>query len=140
MKRLTASLLALLSALFCAALITYLRERGALAQQQGFGNVVTLTSGAPNPVTQVSAAFVGTPGPGGTFFYWVVANYPIGSAPPLSPAVVTNVPTLGGGNSVSISWITVGATNYDIIRSTTNAVPGARPACRVPAAAGAHRV
>jgi hypothetical protein len=130
------SILALsLCLLVLVEIVSWHQERRIVhAQQQQFGSVITMLSGAPNPVTQVGAAFVGTAGPGGTFFYWVVANYPIGAAPPLAPAVVTNVPNLGGGNSVAISWTTVGATNYDVLRSTTNAFPGSCAACRVAAA------
>jgi len=92
----------------------------------------------PPPVNSVSATAIGVTG-GVTYFYWVVANYPIGSVAPTSSARVDNSNgTLTGGNFNRISWnLQGGATNYTIVRTTTNTFPGTCASCLVTTSATA---
>jgi hypothetical protein len=82
--------------------------------------------GAPPPtgVVAVSASVVGPIG-NTTFYYWVVAIFPVGRASVSSPGLLTNAPgVLSGGNYVRVSWnAVVGATGYDVLRTTTPTLP-----------------
>lgn len=62
--------------------------------------------------------------------YWVVANFPIGSALPGGPTTHFGPATLSGSNPVRITWAAVGgATTYDVLRSPTPASPLTNGAC-----------
>jgi hypothetical protein len=73
---------------------------------------------------RVNAIYTGTTG-GTTYYYWVVVRYPIGFAVPVSPVVVARAAsTLGGGNSVALTWPAMpGASSYDVLRTSTPAAP-----------------
>ena len=93
----------------------------------------SLNIGAPIPpsVTNGSSTIIGSPGIT-QYYYWVVANFPIGSTNG-TPIFVSNVPnTLTGGNYVRVSWNGLtGATSYDILRSVSATFPGTCTGCLV---------
>ena len=74
--------------------------------------------------TTISAQLTGTAG-SQQYYYWVVANYPIGDAFPGGPLLVRDVPdTLNGVNFLTLRWSGVsGATSYDLLRTTTATFP-----------------
>ncbi len=74
--------------------------------------------------TTISAQLTGTPG-SQQYYYWVVANYPIGDAFPGGPLLVRDVPdTLNGVDFLTLRWGGVsGATSYDLLRTTTATFP-----------------
>lgn len=85
---------------------------------------VLLAAPPPAPVVSANAQTVGNRG-SRVFFYWVVANFPVGKSVPYGPAQVSNVAdTLTGGNYVRVVWSPVtGATSYDVLRTTTAVLP-----------------
>ena len=93
-----------------------------LGQQQ---DVITFNAANPAPVSVISTSVSGTAG-SVTYYYWVVARYPIGLVQPLTYGVVNNAPsTLNGSNFDQISFNLVpGATSYDLLRTNTPSFPG----------------
>ncbi len=93
---------------------------------------LNLQSPSPNQVSNATAGFVGNTG-NGTYYYWIIANYPIGSSSPVGPLVVQFAPNpLTGSRYITISWSgTSGATSYDVLGSTTSSFPGTCGACLV---------
>ena len=70
----------------------------------GQTNQLTLQSDGPPPAQGGNATIVGTPG-NATYYYWVIAKYPIGNATPLGPIQADNAPnTLSGGNYIKLNW------------------------------------
>lgn len=90
------------------------------------GQTVPLSAPAPPPLTanQISGSVVGTLG-NSSYFYWVVVNYPVGSAFAGGPVQVTRVPdTLSVSNFVRVNWAPMnGATSYAVLRTTTPTFP-----------------
>jgi len=81
----------------------------------------------PPPAIQserVTATYTGTAG-ANTYYYWIVARYPIGFTVPTAPVIVARAASsLGGGNSVALSWTALtGASSYDVLRTSTPAAP-----------------
>lgn len=92
---------------------------------------ITLQAQPPIQVSTTTAQAVVTNGVQ-TYYYWVVANYPVGKALPFVPGVVRNTATPSVGNPVTIRWqLTSGATSYDVIRSTTAQFPPTCNTCAV---------
>jgi len=85
---------------------------------------VNFQADVPQRVTQASISVVGTPG-NNTYYYWIVARYPVGTTFPGGPFPVFNAPnTLGVSNYVRVNWNTIsGVTNYDVLRTTTPSIP-----------------
>lgn len=83
-------------------------------------NPITLIANAPPAVNTPSVQIVGNQG-SATYVYWVVANYPVGSASPSGGGIVINAPsTLTGSNYVKVSWNTIpGVLSYDLLRTTS---------------------
>lgn len=82
---------------------------------------------APSPaaVRTVSATYAGTVG-GATYYYWVIANYPVGRSPASPPAEIRNVGILSAGSPVLVRWTDApGATSYDVLRTDMPLLPGA---------------
>jgi len=73
---------------------------------------------------QVNAVYTGTAG-GTTYYYWISVRYPIGFSMPVAPVVVARAASsLGGGNSVALTWPAMpGASSYDVLRTSTPAAP-----------------
>lgn len=94
-------------------------------------DTLTLVAPAPAPVNQVSTNVTGPRG-GINYFYWVVANYPGGSAQPAG-VLEPNAPfALSGSNFVTVQWSTAaGATSYDVLRTFSETFPGGPCACAV---------
>lgn len=76
------------------------------------------------PTNRISAQVTGVGGTQ-TYFYWVVATYPVGDAFPGGPVRVNDVAdTLAGGNFVTVRWpLMPGALSYDVLRTTTAQYP-----------------
>lgn len=85
---------------------------------------VLLSAPPPAPVVSANAQTIGNRG-SRVFFYWVVANFPVGKSVPYGPAQVTGAAdTLTGANYVRVVWSPVtGATTYDVLRTTTAILP-----------------
>jgi hypothetical protein len=101
--------------------------------QQPLAQTLTLQAPSPSAPSNIGANVVGPSG-GTTYYYWVVAKYPIGNSTVFGPATVYNGPnTLSGGNYINVSWSpTTGATGYDLLRTTTNIVPSGTATIQVP--------
>ena len=84
------------------------------------------------PVSSAAARIVGNPGPA-TVYYWIVANYPVGSSSPAGPFAVANVPnTLSGSNYVAVSpSYPLGATSLDLLKTSSPVAPSGACACAV---------
>jgi hypothetical protein len=91
--------------------------------------VFTLT---PTPATNAAIQITGNPG-GADIFYWVVANYSVGSATPAGPFTITNGPnTLTGSNFITvIPSIPAGATSWDLLKTSTPVQPSGACNCAV---------
>jgi len=91
---------------------------------------LALRTTAPPPPSFIGASYSGQPGPG-SYYYWVSAVYPGGESGVAGPALVRGVAnTLGGGNTVDISWSAAfGATAYNVIRTQTSVFPGNCTSC-----------
>lgn len=76
------------------------------------------------PTNRISVQVTGVGG-SQTYFYWVVATYPVGDAFPGGPVRVNDVAdALAGGNFVTIRWpLMSGAVSYDVLRTTTVQYP-----------------
>ena len=89
----------------------------SLALAHGQTQQINLAANSPAPVPSVSASIVGNVG-SNTFYYSVVARYPIGNAQATSYQLI-NAPNVSASNSVTVSWNRVaGATGYDVIKTT----------------------
>ena len=78
----------------------------------------------PLPVVNAYVSVVGTAGTQ-TYYYWIVANYTEGNAPPSTPFILSGAPNvLSSANYVKISWRPVsGATSYDLLRTSAPTLP-----------------
>lgn len=84
-----------------------------------------LTAPAPDNVTGAEPQTVGTPGLA-TYFYWIVTHYPVGAVVS-GPFGIWNAPNpLNVTNYVQVRWSpAMGATSYDILRTTKALFPNA---------------
>jgi hypothetical protein len=87
---------------------------------------------APVSVTAANVAVIGNPGPQ-TYYYWIVANYLVGSTSPSGPFLAANAPTtLSGSNSVSITPnYPAGLSSVDLLRTTSPVAPTGNCNCAV---------
>jgi hypothetical protein len=87
------------------------------------------------PPVQVPGATVGLIGnPGnGIYYYWVVARFAVGNSSPAGPFVASGAPiTLSASNYFVVSWLpALGATSYDLLRTTSPALPSGACNCAV---------
>lgn len=120
------------------ALVVFLVGLAAFAQQQQqptpFQQIGLLLQNPPSSPSNLTIQQVGAPGSSSTvYYYWVVANYPIGKSSPAGPIVGFNAnSTLNSSNYFTIFWQTApGATSYDVLRSTVNQTPTGACACAV---------
>ena len=94
-----------------------------LMAQTDLGQSLQLTAPPPPSVNGVTAETVGGTG-GGTYYYWVVARYPIGNSSPEGPAEVIDAPNLTATTFVRVRWnAQPGALTYDVLRTITPNVP-----------------
>src|SRR5215813_9593477 len=84
---------------------------------------VILSAPAPNPTKSCGTQTVGRPGMR-TYYYWVIANYPIGSSVS-APFPIRNAPDLlTAANHVKISWTPVpNVIHYDLLRTEVSEFP-----------------
>lgn len=92
-------------------------------------DAMTLTAPPPAPVGTVTAQAAASGN--ATYYYWIIARYPQGNATPSAPAIVTGAPsTLSAGDNIKVFWRRApGATSYDVLRTTTPAVPSGSCTC-----------
>ena len=86
------------------------------------------------PAQTPSANVQRTGNPGSqTFYYWIVTNAIGGNSNPAGPFAITQAPnTLNGSNFLGISWApATNAVTYDVLRTTTPAMPTGACACAV---------
>ncbi|MCI0559884.1 MAG: hypothetical protein MN733_15445 [Nitrososphaera sp.] len=78
----------------------------------------------PTIVSNLTASAVGVGG-GSTYFYWVVAHYPIGDSLAAGPAPAFNANSvLSVSNFNRVGWTgQLGATSYTVLRTATNQGP-----------------
>ena len=117
------------------ALLTFLIAMVAMGQpgpQQ-----INLNAPSPTPVEQLSTTLSGTGGQT-TYYYYIVANYPIGSVVSNGFAAQNGPATISGGGFFILNWNAIaGVTNYTILRTTTpnvftaGAISGQCSACIV---------
>ena len=80
---------------------------------------INLNAPSPTPVPNLSTTLNGTGGQT-TYYYYIVANYPIGSVVSNGFAAQNGPATITGGNYFSLNWAAIaGVTNYTILRTTT---------------------
>src|ERR1035441_7734877 len=87
----------------------------------------------PLPVASGSVALVGGQPGNATYYFWVVANYLIGSAPPAGPFLLANGRGLfAAPNYANLSWAAApGAISYDILLTTAPSQPTGACGCAV---------
>lgn len=85
---------------------------------------ILLDTPPPPSVYTVTGQTIGNRGLA-TYYYWVVANYPIGKAFPGGPAIITFAPdVLSVTNYVQVQWNPVdGAISYDVLRTSVAGMP-----------------
>ncbi len=104
-------------------------------------NELIIKGSSPQGVTGMSGSVVGASG-GSSYYYWIVARYPVGNTFPVGPVAVFNAPnTLSGGNYIRIGWnAPLGATGYDVLRTSTPISPNGSCTCAVVANTSATSV
>lgn len=100
----------------------------ALAQQGSPVQTLPFSTPPPVAVSTANCSISGTAG-NTTYYYWVVAQYTVGSVAPSGPScVVTNASnTLSGSNYVVVNWNAPGpgtSLTYAVLRSTSSTFPG----------------
>ncbi len=85
--------------------------------------LATVTTVQESPSIQGSASY----------YYWFVSNGGGVVSPPAGPFPVNNAPsTLGGINTITVTWTPVsGVATYDVLRTTSTAPPTGACACAV---------
>ncbi len=83
-------------------------------------------------VSSAAIQTVGNPGPQ-TIFYWIVANYTVGSTAPAGPFFTSSAPnTLSGSNYVAIlPQYPAGAISVDVLKTSNNVQPSGTCNCAV---------
>lgn len=104
-------------------------------------NELIIKGASPQGVTGASASVVGASG-GSSYYYWIVTRYATGNTYPLGPIAVFNAPgTLTVGNYVRVGWnAPIGATGYDVLRTSTPVSPNGSCTCAVVANTSATNV
>jgi hypothetical protein len=84
------------------------------------------------PVNSAAVQLVGNPGPQ-TIFYWIVANYAVGSTAPAGPFLTTSAPnTLSGSNYVQvIPQYPANVVSIDVLKTSSNLQPSGACNCAV---------
>lgn len=84
-----------------------------------------LAAPPPPSTSNITASVVGQQGGGTNYFYWVVAQYPIGHALAAGPGIAFSAqPTLSVSNFNRVNWqAQTGATGYTVLRTSTNTAP-----------------
>jgi hypothetical protein len=97
---------------------------GLLFSLVAFGqqSSITLTAAPPSPISGVNARIVGNQG-SGSFYYWVIGNYPIGKSQAVGTFIINTPNVLSVSNYVQVSWNLGAAISADILRTTTPYIP-----------------
>lgn len=120
-------------------LLTWLLLAGLVFAQQQPANPITTQQVTlpvftlnPSPVVNAAVQLTGNPGPK-TIYYWIVANFPVGSTSPSGPFLITGAPnTLSVSNFVSIiPQYPQGATSVDVLKTSINVAPSGACGCAV---------
>lgn len=85
---------------------------------------------APAPLSPMPS--LGLTGAGGQtpYYYWIIANFPIGAATPAGPSVINGPGTLSAMNAIRVTWQAVtGATSYSVLKNTSPTFPLTAGAC-----------
>jgi hypothetical protein len=116
----------------CLILSSLMLGQGGLPPDYTARHVSLQVLNPPNPTTFGQVTTSGTSG-ANTYYYWVITNTTLGSSSPAGPfPVFTANGTLSGSNFDVIAWSPViGATNYDVLRTTTLTPPTGNCACAV---------
>jgi hypothetical protein len=98
---------------------------------------VTVLADPPQPVQSGSVARTGNPGTG-TYYYWIVTTGTAGKSNPAGPFIASAAPaTLDSSNFFTITWTPVpNAVSYDVLRTTTLAMPTGACACAITGGTG----
>ena len=85
------------------------------------------------PVPSASVRVIGGSPGSATYYYWLVANYTVGSAKVAGPFLATNAPNvLSGSNYVQIAPVyPAGVTSIDTLRTTSPVAPSGACNCAV---------
>jgi len=85
----------------------------------------SITINPQTPIGTVSNVIASPSIQGSTaYYYWFVSHVGGVVSPPSGPFVVSNgTATIGGINTVSLSWTPVSGATYDILRTTTSTTP-----------------
>ncbi len=86
----------------------------------------------PAPIAFANVTVVGNGGTS-TYYYWLVANYPLGSLAPSGPfSIQTAAGSLSASNYVQISFTNpLGVTSVDVLRTLSPTIPVGACACAV---------
>lgn len=86
-------------------------------------STIAMSAPPPSAPTNVSVQVVN--GDNSTYYYWIVATYPIGKVITTNPAVASRAPgTFSGSKFVNVGWgVQTGASSYDVLRTTTQSPP-----------------
>jgi hypothetical protein len=113
-------------AVFCVPMLAQVNQDFVLTKKLGIS--------VQSPVAEVMNATVTVSVPGSrVLYYWIVTNKGAYSSPVAGPFVTAKaMASLSSAYSVAITWIPVaGADSYDVLRTTTNAVPSGACNCAV---------
>lgn len=86
-------------------------------------STIAMSAPPPSAPTNVSVQVVN--GANSTYYYWIVANYPIGKVITPSPVVASRGPdTFSSTQFINVGWgAQTGASSYDVLRTNTSGVP-----------------
>lgn len=84
------------------------------------------------PIRSASVSLVGNPGPA-TYYYWIVANYTLGSASPSTYFIAINAPNnLSASNYINIApTLPPNVMSFDVLRTTSPVPPFGSCNCAV---------
>lgn len=85
-----------------------------------------------SPAPRSPMPSLGLTGAGGQtpYYYWIIANYPIGAATPAGPAIINGPGSLSGSNAIRVTWgAETGATSYSVLKNTSPTFPLTAGAC-----------
>ena len=123
------------------ALLTLLVSVGVAQNQQTSGQATPVNTTQitlpvytlnPAPASGANLAIIGNPGHQ-TIYYWISANYPVGSASLAGPYPITQAPgTLSASHYVTVNpTLPGGVTSYDVLKTSTPLQPSGACACAV---------
>ena len=86
---------------------------------------------APVAPASGSATVLGNPGPA-TYYFWVVATSLAGNASPAGPFAAVRAPNqISAQDQIFVSWASTGAQSYDLLMTSTTAMPSGACSCAI---------